>query len=146
MNEKRNIVAAVIMVIWVGLLVALQICMPVSELMNGMDVPVADTVLSAIFCFIGIASAVIGYFLESKPLILVSAFNAGMLVLSAVLLGVYMFCFNRDVLAIALRLINQFCAMLVTPGFVYISVFAVVSVVLPIVANVLLGKKLNQKK
>ncbi|MBR5528816.1 MAG: hypothetical protein IKV97_07395 [Clostridia bacterium] len=139
--EKRNIVTAAALALWVVLLGILMIRLPVSNLMNGMDVSVADIVFSACFCAIGPICSVLGYIMRSKTLILISALNAAMIVLSAFCFCMYVITFSRDVLAVALRLINQFCAILVTPGIVFLAIFALLTIAFPIAATFLADRK-----
>lgn len=141
MNEKKNIISLLIFIVWAVLLTVLMIRLPVSDMSVGLGATNVDIVISACFCAVGFVSSVIGYFLDSKPLILVSAINSFMQILAIICFLLYVFLFNRTVLAFALYLSNPFCAILSTPGILYITLFLVLSAALPILFYILLVKK-----
>lgn len=146
MNEKKNIISLVIFVVWAALLTALMIRLPVADMSVGLGATNVDIVLSACFCAVGFVSCIIGYFLNSKTLVLVSAINSFMQILSIICFCLYVFFFNRTILAFALYLCNPFCAILSTPGIAIITVFLILSAVLPILFYVLLVKKYKKSQ
>lgn len=141
MNEKKNIVSLIIFVLWAALLTALMIRLPVADMSVGLGATNIDIVISACFCAVGFVSCIAGYFLDSKTLVLISAINSFMQILAIICFCLYVFFFNRTILAFALYLCNPFCAILSTPGIAIITAFLLMSAALPIVFYVLLAKK-----
>lgn len=144
-SGAKNVVGAVFIVAWVVLLAVLMIRLPISYMMNTFGEtllpPVLDIVLSACFCAVGVAAGAAGYFLSSKPLLVLSAINPVLMLLSALCFVLYVFFFSRDVLAFALYFANPFCAVLLTPGFLFLGGYAVLALLCPIVFSLLLRKK-----
>lgn len=141
MNEKKNIISLVVFVVWAALLTALMIRLPVADMSVGLDATNIDIVISAIFCAVGFVSCIIGYFIDSKTLVLLSAISSFMQIFAIICFCLYVFLFNRSVLAVALYFCNPFCAILSTPGIAFITIFVVLSAALPILFYILLAKK-----
>lgn len=145
MNDKKNIVTIVFIAVWIALLAVLMARLPISYMTDNFSEtripPTVDIVISWCFCVVGIAAAVVGYFMSGRQLVILSALNPFMMLLSLICFLLYIAFFNRDILAFALYFANPFCAVLITPGFALLGIYAALSVVFPIAAALLLKRK-----
>lgn len=143
MKDIRNLISAVLILLWAGLLAVLMVRMPVADLLAGLEILPVDTVLSAFFVAIGAASAVCGLCLRSKPLLVLSCIQAGFLLVFAIFVCLYLVTFNGDMIAFGLYFINPFAALL-SCRFLLFFILSVLLVLLPAVCGLLL--KLRERK
>ena len=115
MKYKTGIGAS-ILAVWTVLLAVLMIRLPVADLTDGLTALPIDIVLSAVFMVLGAVSAVLGYVLRTRTLLLLSAFQGLFLLIFALFIGLYLVTFNGDMVAYGLYFVNPFCPV-ISPFF-----------------------------
>lgn len=144
MKYKTGIAAA-ILAVWTVLLAVLMIRLPVADLTDGLTALPIDIVLSAVFMVLGAVSAVLGYVLRTRMLLLLSAFQGLFLLIFALFIGLYLVTFNGDMVAYGLYFVNPFTALLSCHFAVFLAAVPIL-VLLPVIFLILYGVRARKER
>lgn len=131
--------------IWLALLVVLMLRMPVTELLKNPSegFPLADCVISALFCATGILSSVLAYVFSKKQLFAISYVNFFLFASMLLLIVTGTASGNRVLINISLHFVNLFCFVLALEGnmMVYCILFLLLQILFAVLFYILLRLK-----